>query len=122
MILKLNFLQSKFNIGKVYVYSTSPSLKVFRPDVKVIIYIFSDNPLNTTKRLDFQDWKKAFELYVNRNLDRDNIECKSTVLSKVAEIKSGMNQSRIYAISNLDNIRVTKYWLLGFIEGEGIFM
>lgn len=32
-----------------------------------------------------------------------------------------MNKNRPYEVFNLDNIVVTKYWLLGFIEGEGNF-
>lgn len=59
----LNFLQNKLNIGKVYVYSSSASLrrKVNRQaDIKVLIAILSHNPLNTAKRLDFEDWKYAF--------------------------------------------------------------
>lgn len=63
----LNFLQDKLNIGKVYAYCSSASWKVNRQaDIKVLIDILSNNPLNTAKRLDFEDWKCAFELYVNR--------------------------------------------------------
>lgn len=32
-----------------------------------------------------------------------------------------MNKNRPYEVFNFDNIIVTKYWLLGFIEGEGNF-
>lgn len=46
--------------GKVYTYSV-----VKQDDVKAIIYILSNNLLNTTKHLNFLEFKKAFELYIN---------------------------------------------------------
>lgn len=76
--------------------------------------------MNSTKRLDFEDFKQGFEIYFSRN-DTGNNELKNEVLAKIDIIKNGMNQSRFYAESNLNNIRVTDYWLLGFIEGEGNF-
>lgn len=122
-IAVLNLLQSKLNIGKVYAYPSSASWKVNRQaDIKVIIDILSHNPLNTAKRLDFEDWKHAFELYVNRaSAEGNNRQEQSEVFSKIAEIKNGMNKNRPYEVFNLDNIVVSKYWLLGFIEGEGNF-
>lgn len=119
----LNFLQNKLNIGKVYVYPSSASWKVNRQaDIKVLMDILSHNPLNTAKRLDFEDWKHAFELYVNRaSAEGNNRQEQSEVFLKIANIKNGMNKNRPYEVFNLDNIVVTKYWLLGFIEGEGNF-
>ena len=35
-------------------------------DIKILIDIFSEYKLNTTKYLDFLDWKKAYNIYINR--------------------------------------------------------
>jgi hypothetical protein len=32
-----------------------------------------------------------------------------------------MNKGRYYETFKGDNVKITKYWLLGFIEGEGSF-
>lgn len=39
----------------------------------------------------------------------------------ILEIKSGMNTKRLSSLSYFEDISITKYWLLGFIEGEGCF-
>ena len=119
----LNFLQNKLNMGKVYAYPSSASWKVNRQaDIKILIEILNRNPLNTAKRLDFEDWKYAFELYVNRtSTEGNNRQEQSEVFLKIVNIKNGMNKNRPYEVFNLDNIVITKYWLLGFIEGEGNF-
>jgi len=119
----LKFLQTQFNMGKVYEYSSKAAWKIFRQgDVKALIALLSANLLSTTKRLDFEDWKLAFELYVNRSSGgSDNSEGIAAVLSNITDIKSRMNKGRSSEVSNLDNIVITEYWLLGFIEGEGNF-
>lgn len=119
----LNYLQTKFNMGKVYQHSNSAAWKVNRQaEVEKIISIFSENPLNTTKRLDFEDWKRSFELYINRdNNAGNNPNYKLDVFSLIDEIKKGMNLIRYIEVSNLDKIVITKYWLLGFIEEREIF-
>ena len=74
-------------------------------------------PLNTTKRLNFEDWKQAYELYFGVDNIRDRRE---TILEKIDDIKKGMNTRRLYETPKFE-FHITKYWLLGFIEGEGSF-
>lgn len=62
------------------------------------------------------DFKQAFELYVNSE--------KSTIdlINKINQIKSEMNRGRTdYKEKNTRVYKITPYWLLGFVEGEGSF-
>ena len=81
-----------------------------------LISIFDQYNLNTTKYLDFLDFKKAFNLYY----------CRDGVLTeelkyKIIKIKSGMNSNRTDFSMPSNHIKITSYWLLGLIEGEGSF-
>lgn len=73
--------------------------------------------LKTTKRLDFEDWQKAFQLYYKES----TIDSRDDVISTIDKIKEGMNKGRLYEIYDSNNTNITIYWLLGFIEGEGSF-
>ncbi len=86
-----------------------------RTEVKVLIDIFSKFPLNTTKRFDFEDWKLAFENWIEEGGDRN------ACIVLIKEIKARMNRGRYYEISKINDPKITKYWLLGFIEGEATF-
>jgi len=57
-------------------------------EIKIIIDIFSKNPLNTTKYLNFLDFKEAFELYTTSKITKDFSD-------KIINLKNGMNSKRI---------------------------
>lgn len=96
-------------------YRNTALYKIIRiKDIQVIIDIFESNPLNTTKHLNFLDFKKAYELYTKS--DQKSLE----LINLIDNIKSGMNKSRIDFKKNND-FKITPYWLLGFVEGEGSF-
>lgn len=60
----LHFIQQTLQIGKVTFYRNMAYFRVGRrEEIKIIIDIFSNAPHNTTKQLNFLDFKKAFELY-----------------------------------------------------------
>ena len=116
----LDYVQTRLNIGKVGVIKDGnmSSLSVVKKEeIKVLIDILSKIPLNTTKRLNFEDWKQAYELYFGVDNISDRGE---TILEKIDKIKKGMNTKRHYETPKFD-FHITKYWLLGFIEGEGSF-
>lgn len=89
-----------------------------KTEIKEIINIFSKYPLNTSKRLNFEDWKKGFELYHKDDIINANRE---NIIPVVEKLRQGMNTGRSYETFKPDNINITKYWLLGFIEGKGSF-
>lgn len=109
----LAWLIKKLGLGKVSIWNNLAYFKVNKQeDIIILINIFDKFPLNTTKRLDYLDWKKALGLYIEK-LDY--------YVSLILEIKSGMNTKRLSSLSYFEDISITKYWLLGFIEGEGCF-
>jgi hypothetical protein len=71
-------------------------------DIQVIVDILSLYPLNTTKHLNFMDFKKAYELYINS--DKKSVE----LIDVIDNIKSGMNKSRIDFKRNND-FKITPY-------------
>jgi hypothetical protein len=59
-IALLHHIQSKLGVGTVKTYRNTALYKIIRiKDIQVIIDIFESNPLNTTKHLNFLDFKKA---------------------------------------------------------------
>ena len=107
-IALLHHIQSKLGVGTVKTYRNTALYKIIRiKDIQVIIDIFESNPLNTTKHLNFLDFKKAYELYTKS--DQKSLE----LINLLDNIKSGMNKSRIDFKKNND-FKITPYWLLGF--------
>lgn len=113
----LNFIQSTLKIGKVYTTGKVAQYEVYDiKGVQKIIEIFTQHPLNSTKLLNFLDFKRAFELYKGPNGKS------SEVIQEIANIKQGMNSTRInFEMPKGHQPRITPYWLLGFVEGEASF-
>nr|YP_010608740.1 hypothetical protein PNX16_mgp031 [Drechslerella dactyloides]WAN89820.1 hypothetical protein [Drechslerella dactyloides] len=84
-------------------------------EISIVIEIFNNSPLNTTKHLNFLDFKKAFYLYINTTKKTLNLK------KEIDNIKNGMNNERSYFEMPANHIKITSYWLLGFVEGEGSF-
>jgi len=81
-----------------------------------LIRIFDKYNLNTTKYLDYLDFKEAFNLYHSRNgMLTEELK------DKLIKLKSGMNSNRTSFNIPSNHIKITTYWLLGLIEGEGSF-
>jgi LAGLIDADG endonuclease len=114
----LNCIQSNLGIGVVRIAKDECKYVVTKKeDVEKLISIFDTYNLNTSKYLDYLDFKKAFNLYFNREGDLTE-ELKKQVL----ELKDGMNIKRSNFNMPADHtIVITKSWLLGLIEGEGSF-
>lgn len=84
--------------------------------IKKLISIFDKFNLNTTKYLDYLDFKEAFNLYHNRNG-----ALTEELKDKLIKLKSGTNSNRISFNMPSNHIKITTYWLLGLVEGEGSF-
>lgn len=110
----LNTIRDKLGIGSVYVYKSNCFFNVTKKeDLLKLIAIFDIYSLNSSKRLDFLDLKKAFYLYINKS------HLSPELTNQILEIKNGMNTQR--TSFEVSHVYITKYWLLGFIEGEGSF-
>lgn len=87
-------------------------------DLKNIICpIFNTFPLHTSKRLDFEDFYKAFLIK-----DSAKTLCNKDK-ERIVSLKNGMNLKRnIYTYQITDSqIIINPNWFIGFLEGEGTF-
>ena len=116
----LNFIKKKLNIGNhIAVYGNNCKFTVTHPkEIYMLIEIFDKYNLNTTKYLDYLDFKKAFKIYQERIKTVKDEE----IFNRLLNLKKGMNSNRInWDFPAKHNITITDYWLLGLIEGEGSF-
>lgn len=84
--------------------------------------------LNTTKVLNFLDWDKARNLYLEyldnkaKGVPNHKNPEYEAVCAKIISLKKSSNAARIdHKLPLNPKVTITKYWLLGFIEGEGCF-
>ena len=115
----LRDIKDRLRIGGVRIYKDECIFSVTdKKGIALLIDIFDKYNLNTSKYLDYLDFKKAFHFYSNRSEDLNPYMIKDTIL----ELKNKMNTSRInFDRPNDSEIVITKSWLLGFVEGDGSF-
>lgn len=113
----INYIHNTLGIGKVYIKKNRRAVFLIRNkgEILVIIQIFSKNPLNTTKHLNFLAWKRAYLLYVSK---KSKQELKPVISGIINEINK---QRTNFYMPKHNEIRITANWLLGFIEAEGSF-
>lgn len=115
----LYFINESLGFGRVWI---GKSVAVFKleslEDIQKIIEIFRDRPLNTTKHLNFLDFKKAYELY-SSNKNDDKMKLKQAIDNIIVYMNS--KRSVFHPRPDNSKARITPYWLLGFVEGEGSF-
>lgn len=120
----LYFIQKKIGLGKVYISGNTTKLIIVKQEeIAKLLEIFLDYPLQSTKYLNYLDFKKAFELYTNRTKAQQSKNSEELFI-EIFEIKKGMNTKRSdFSTEALSSrkIFITPYWLLGFVEGEGSF-
>lgn len=115
----LRYIKDKLAIGGVRIYKDECIFNVTdQKGVTLLVSIFDKYNLNTTKYLDYLDFKEAFLYYSNRNKDLTP----DMVKDKIIGWKNKMNTNRIHFDRPVNSeIVITKSWLLGFIEGDGSF-
>jgi len=88
----LRYISSMLGIGKVRLYKNECIFNVVdKEGIKLLISIFDKYNLNTTKYLDYLDFKKAFNIYFNR----DKILSPESVKHEILELKNNMNTNRV---------------------------
>jgi hypothetical protein len=86
----------------------------------ILIPIFDSFTLNTTKYLDYLSFKQA--LFINTMIHSTfNSETKDNYRKQILDLKNSINTKRTEFVLPLNHIKITPYWLLGLIEGEGSF-
>lgn len=125
----LHKIANSLGIGKVLINKNKDSalffISKFEDINTVLIPLFKNYPLQTTKYLDFISFADAASIILNsRNLKNKNL---STLdLEKLISLKQSANSKRL-SINEEQNkllsekVSISKWWLLGFIEGEGTF-
>ncbi len=115
----LEYIHRRLAIGYVRFYKTECIFNVTdREGIKFLISIFDKYNLNTTKYLDYLDFKEAFNLYINKDKDLYARSIKGAII----ELKNKMNTNRVnFDRPESSKILITKWWLLGFVEGDGSF-
>lgn len=116
----LKFIQKTLGLGKVTSMKGGRMSRLIiqsQKEVEEIIKIFSNYTLQSSKLLNFLEFKKAFELYNNHS------EKTEELFKKIEIIKSRMNRKRTnYRMPKGHEYHITPNWLLGFTEGEGSFL
>jgi hypothetical protein len=111
----------RLRVGKVYVYGHfAIYIVTSQNDLSKIFAIFDKSPLNTSKHLNYLEFKKAFchGAPPHGGHKVDNLELRKEILT----LKDSMNKKRINYKQPVDHcIKITPYWLLGFVEAEGYF-
>ena len=107
----------KFNVNTMAVFSVTDHAGFYK-----LFSIFDRFNLNSTKYLDFLDFREAFILHHER-ANKLSQEEKYQLKMKIVDIKNRMNTQRVldYAVNMPNKVNITKSWLLGLIEGEGSF-
>ena len=85
----LNYIKDKLGFGSVYAYKKNCYYNVTKKeDILKIISIFETYTLNSSKRLDYLDFKKAFYLYKSRTgLSKE-------LINQILDLKNSMNSQR----------------------------
>ena len=121
----LNYIKERLNCGMMEIRDTNACLVFYTHNVlkDVILPIFDEFPLNSSKYLNFVDFRNAFFIYINSIKDRKQRSKRSEEVSNnIVLLKTNMNFTRTNFKMPLNHsINITPYWLLGFIEGEGCF-
>jgi LAGLIDADG endonuclease len=116
----LNFICETLSVGKVYARERSKSCSFVvgnEQGLRTLMEIFDRYTFNGIKLLDYTDFKEAFLSYFNRPR-----RLEEGLTDKLLKLKKSMNKSRVeFNMPKGHQIKITKYWLLGLIEGEGSF-
>lgn len=118
-LLVLNYIKDKLNCGQVTVKEDIALFSITNKDcLQTILFpIFDNFSLNTTKHLDYLNFKQALNLIINAEQNKN----KEQIIKKILNLKNNMNKNRINFELPLNHIKITPYWLLGLIEGDGSF-
>ena len=88
----LGYIHKRLAIGNVRFYKNECIFNVTdREGIELLVSIFDKYNLNTTKHLDYLDFKEAFNLYLNREKDVKVELIKDTIL----DLKNKMNTNRV---------------------------
>lgn len=128
-------IRKNLGVGEVEISKTRSSaifhVSNFEDITSVLIPILKEFPLQTTKYLDFISFANAALIKLNSKsispkgyISYNNFSAAN--LDKLKKLKEGMNSKRLVIKPEQENflkdkVSINKWWLLGFVEGEGTF-
>nr|YP_010470484.1 LAGLIDADG endonuclease [Inonotus hispidus]UVF37972.1 LAGLIDADG endonuclease [Inonotus hispidus] len=115
-------IRNILGIGIVNIQGQTCSYRIhaFQTIVNILIPIFDKYPLLTHKQLNYKDWKEGVSL--KKVVKEKGYKIDKNTFDKILNLKNGMNNLRTnYDDYTLTSDMVNKYWLLGFVEGDGSF-
>lgn len=115
----LYYIRDTLGIGRVRSFRTMATFEV-NPltELEVVMAIFSNYNLNSTKHLNFLAFKEALKLYTLSSKRHYRKEIKAEIVA----IRNTINNQRShFELPLTHSVIITDYWLLGFVEGDGSF-
>lgn len=116
----LYYIHNTLRLGLVTLDPSRSSVRFIirtQAEISVLIELFTQNPLNTPKHINFGDFAKVFNIY----MENSSTEARSNTKPLIYDIMIGMNTKRADFYLPFYHYRITPYWLLGFVEGDGWF-
>ena len=103
----LKYIAQRLGVGNLSVKENSVSFTVSsRGDLLHILRIFDKRPLNTSKNLNYIMFRKAYDLYFNR----ESIKVSSELRKEILNLKNQMNKKRIdFNQPKGHSINITRY-------------
>jgi len=124
----LTALQKRLNLGNVMVRGYKATLIIgSKAELLILFGILENNTLNSSKYLNYLSFKQAYEIYHKciSDANQEGIDSASLLFKTKKEllgIRSTINKRRInFIMPKSHNIKITPYWILGFVEGDGSF-
>lgn len=126
----LHKIAKTLGVGKVILvnnrYSAIFIVSKLNEIIKVILPIFEEFPLQTSKNLDFICFSKAAKIKLNSGGSGLKKKISKTDLTTIKKLSESMNSGRVdLKVSQLhkltNQVSINIWWFLGFVEGEGTF-
>lgn len=126
----LHKIADALGIGRVLINKNKDSalfffISKFEDINSVIIPLFKNFPLQTSKYLDFLNFADSASIIWNSK-SLKNKQLSSLEVEKLINLKQSTNTKRLILNEEenrllIEKVSISKWWLLGFIEGEGTF-
>ena len=115
----INKIFRRLGVGNIHIRSSTVNYTISNKEgLAKIFSILDKKSLNTTKYLNYITFRQAYDLYANRGSRFVEKELKGKILS----LKDQMNKKRVnFDLPLSHSVNISRYWLLGFIEGDGFF-
>lgn len=115
----IKYIAQRLGVGNISIKNNTVNYTVSSKDALLKIFnVFDKRSLNTIKNLNYIMLRQGYDLYFNRK----SLKVSKELREEILDLKNQMNKKRIdFNQPKGHFINITRYWLLGFIEGDGYF-